>query len=543
MDRKKTVPKAAPHPQNHSAREKENRQVPAGSGTVDLAFFQHFLNTLDVGVARVTPQGKIEYANPRFADALGLPPTRLEGSSLQHIVTAGSWEPLKTALREATKRQVEGEIRVETQKGKPRVIQLTMSPVPDRGSRAISVMATEATELRDKTNELQQKEASLQTLSARILQLQDEERRRIARDLHDITGQELAAIALSLGQVARAEEKYPERKQLVADAIGMVKKVEEEIRTLSYVLHPPLLDELGLGSALSWYAEGFQKRTGIRVQLDVPQNVHRLPPEKETVLFRVAQEALTNVMRHSGSQKAWIAVKERDSKLCLTVRDEGKGMVMPQPGATERKTKLGVGILGMRERLRQLGGELEMESGPLGTKVLAYVPILRNQEAELEPLAGAEIGEPHAENAPAEAATKHCILIADDHEVTRQGIKTLLAEQPDLEVCGEAADGLEAIDKTRDLNPDLLILDLSMPGAGGLTVARRVRQIALGTKILVFTTHSYPGLENMVKAAGCQGYVQKANASQELVAAARAVLAGQEFYSPTKEAQPTVGSL
>jgi PAS domain S-box-containing protein len=543
MDRKKAAGKASSRKQNHAPPETKHKQSERATAEPWPGFFRQLMNTLEVGVAGVTPAGTIQYANRWFADVLGLSPVELEGASLQSIVTAGSWKALETALREATERQVEGEVRVESEAGKPRVIQFTMSPVLDCG-RAISVMATEVTELRDKTNALQQKEASLQTLSARILQLQDEERRRIARDLHDITGQELAAIALSLGQLARAqEEDHPERKQLVADAVGMVKKVEEEIRTLSYVLHPPLLDELGLSSALSWYTEGFQKRTGIEVRLKIPQGLRRLPSDEETALFRVVQEALTNVMRHSGAKKVWIEVTEGPSALHIAVRDEGKGIAPSKPGSPERKARLGVGILGMRERLRQLGGGLEIQSGPWGTEVLAYVPIVRSARIETEALPGAEPGGPSAAHVPGETSAKHCILIADDHEVTRQGIKTLLAEQPDLEVCGEAADGLEAIDKTRDLNPDLLILDLSMPGAGGLTVARRVRQIDPDTKILVFTTHSYPGLENMVKAAGCQGYVQKANASQELVAAARAILAGQEFYSPAKEAQSAVGSL
>src|SRR5579884_824974 len=464
MDRRKAASKGSSRKQKLAHPESARKPSEKATGEPWSDFFRRFMNTLEVGVAGVTPTGKIHYANRRFAEVLGVGPVPPEGASLQSIVTAGSRQALDTALREAAEKHVEAEVQVESEAGKPRVIQLTMSPVLSH-SRAISVMATEATDLRDNANALKQKEASLQTLSARILQLQDEERRRIARDLHDITGQELAAIALSLGQLARMQDKdHPERKQLVADAVGMVKKV-------------------------------------------------------------------------------WIEVAERASALSITVRDAGKGMPLPKPGSPQRKARLGVGILGMRERLRQLGGGLEIQSGPWGTKVLAYAPIVRGERAEPQALLGAKTAAPPAEHAAGETSARHCILIADDHEVTRQGIKTLLSEQPDLEVCGEAADGLEAIDKTRDLNPDLLILDLSMPGAGGLTVARRVRQIDPDTKILVFTTHSYPGLENMVKAAGSQGYVQKANASQELVAAARAILAGQEFYSPVKEAQSAVGSV
>ena len=558
MSRKKNAAEGAPgqNPSPPGERGQENHKLNrvlrnssearAGLLGPDSPFFQKFLNTLDVGVASVTAEGRIEYANPRFGEAMGIDQSaQLEGSWLKHIVTAGSWEALETALREATKKPIEGEMKVETENGRPRVIRLTMSPVANHGGPSISVVATEVTELLAKNEALQEKEASLQSLSARILQLQDEERRRIARDLHDITGQELAAISLSLGQVSRSEEEHPERKQMVADAIGMVRKVEDEIRTLSYLLHPPLLDELGLGSALNWYVEGFQKRSGIEVKVEVPGKVPRLTAEKETALFRVVQEALTNILRHSGSQRAWITVTEKNNGLLISVRDEGKGMAVPTKAAAGR-TKLGVGILGMRERLRQLGGGMEIESGNWGTTVMAFVPMRKGEREEAQGPAEA-MKAPRGVRREAEAlheGTPKRILIADDHEVTREGIKTLLKEEPDMEICGEAQDGLEAIDKTRQLRPDLLVLDLSMPGAGGLTVARRVRQIEPDTKILVFTTHSYPGLEKMVKGAGCQGYVQKANASQELVKAARTVLNGAEFYSsPGTERQAAVGSI
>ena len=560
MSRKKNAVTGGPGEDRYPTKGKPAAQDPEQDGRMavrasrngatagpDSPFFRQFLNTLDVGVASVTWEGKIEYANARFAEAMGVDSSvRLDGLSLKQIVTAGSWEALETALREAEKEPIEGEMRLETENNRRRVIRLIMSPVAERSRRSISVVATEVTELLEKNEALQEKEASLQSLSARILQLQDEERRRIARDLHDITGQELAAISLSLGQVSRSEEDHPERKQMVTDAIGMVKKVEEEIRTLSYVLHPPLLDELGLGSALNWYVEGFQKRSGIEVKVDVPAKVARLSGDKETALFRVVQEALTNVLRHSGSARAWILVSEKDNGLLITVRDEGRGMAIPKPGAPEKHPKLGVGILGMRERLRQLGGGMEIESGKWGTKVMAYVPVHQGEKAEAEGVVNSAREPAQTRRVPtrADVGPRRRILIADDHEVTREGIKTLLKEQPDMEICGEAQDGLEAIDKTRQLRPDLLVLDLSMPGAGGLTVARRVRQMEPETKILVFTTHSYPGLEKMVRGAGCQGYVQKANASQELVKAARTVLNGAEFYSsPGSERQAAVGSI
>src|SRR5215208_2830373 len=206
----------------------------------------------------------------------------------------------------------------------------------------------------------------LTKLSARLMQLQDEERRSIARELHDTTAQNLLAVSLSL---ARMRERVrngvaPSDRQL-GEIQDLTEQSLQEVRTLSYLLHPPLLDVVGLGAALRWLAEGFSERSGIRVDTIVGAGVEALSQDAATALFRVAQECLANVHRHSGSSWARIAIQRIDGSVRLDVSDGGSGS-QPRPAAnklTEQGPDVGVGVSGMRIRLEQLRGNLQIDSG------------------------------------------------------------------------------------------------------------------------------------------------------------------------------------
>jgi len=226
-----------------------------------------------------------------------------------------------------------------------------------------------------------QTEKSLRDLSGRLLCLQDEERRRLARELHDATGQSLAALMISLTQIKQSGTvRDPRLHNLLLESLELAGQSAREIRTLSYLLHPPLLDELGLTSALYYYAEGFAKRSGIHVSLDVPAKLGRLPRELETTVFRIVQESLTNIHRHSRSATAGIRIVRNATDLTLEVSDEGNGM---SPAVLERSNGggggLGVGIAGMCERARQLGGQLAIDASGHGVKVRAILPLSGGQ--------------------------------------------------------------------------------------------------------------------------------------------------------------------
>ena len=220
-------------------------------------------------------------------------------------------------------------------------------------------------------------EESLRNLSARLLQLQDEERRRIARELHDSTGQSLAALVLHLSAVsARISAIDPSYAELLQDAISLAQKSSDETRTLSYLLYPPTLDHSGLHSALEWYIDGFTQRSNVKVDLDLSLGPGRLPDILERTLFRVVQESLTNIFRHSGSESATVRIVLDSEMVELQVSDKGKGIPANALAALNRTAgQLGVGIRGMRERVHQLGGWLQVKSGPDGTTILAGLPV------------------------------------------------------------------------------------------------------------------------------------------------------------------------
>jgi signal transduction histidine kinase len=224
-------------------------------------------------------------------------------------------------------------------------------------------------------------EATLARLSGRMRRMQDEERRKLAHELHDNTAQSLAALSLNLGVVETAADQLsPPIQGALRDAIALASQSAREIRTFAYLLHPPELEELGLASALTAYAEGFRQRSGIRVELDIPRKISPLPRELELGLFRIVQESLSNIQRHSRSKTARIRVMQRRKELLVEVKDRGRGFAP----ATARSNSVtsGVGISGMKERARQLGGSLEVVFRKTGTTVKVILPLPRGKAEE-----------------------------------------------------------------------------------------------------------------------------------------------------------------
>lgn len=212
----------------------------------------------------------------------------------------------------------------------------------------------------------------LRRLSVRLMTMQDQERRRIARDLHDGLGQELAVAKMVLDRML-LQKNTEESKETWTQASNILDRAIQQVRTMSHLLHPPLLDEVGLQSALSWYVEGLTKRSGIETALEVdPRDFPRLATEVETAVFRIVQEALTNVFRHSEANKVWITLGQKDGTIRVSVRDDGKGIgkkiVELQPDS------VGVGIGGMKQRAKEFGGELRLANSHPGTVVELIIP-------------------------------------------------------------------------------------------------------------------------------------------------------------------------
>ncbi len=248
--------------------------------------------------------------------------------------------------------------------------------------RAETLAETLDAEVRARTRELEEGNAEIlrraeqvRELSWKLLHAQDEERRHVARELHDSAGQTLAVLGMNLGALAEnADKRRPELRQSLTQANELVQQLTKEIRTMSYLLHPPLLDDNGLPAALSWYIGGLGDRSGLDISFEISEGFGRLSREMELVIFRLVQECLTNIHRHSGSKTAAIQVIREPERVLVEVRDQGKGI--PAEKLAEIQTRgSGVGIRGMRERLRQFHGEMIIESTSLGTVVLVTIPI------------------------------------------------------------------------------------------------------------------------------------------------------------------------
>jgi PAS domain S-box-containing protein len=312
-------------------------------------------------------------------------------------------ETIKQDLLSAAKGgATERDIRYQTSVGETRFANCSMTPVMD-GAGEVSLVvllgfditdrkraeeaqrrAHEELEIRvaERTAELRQANRSLRELNARLLRLQDEERRRIARELHDSVGQLLAAMSMNISIVSSERGKLGARAaEAVRENGSLVEQMLAEIRTLSYLLHPPLLDEMGLESALNWYVAGFSERSHIQAELKFSEEFGRLSPEMETAIFRIVQECLTNVHRHSGSARATIAVTRKAGEILVEVNDEGSGIPEEKLLQMETGTTTGVGFRGMRERVGELGGNLEVRSGNPGTQIAVRLPVKREGDS------------------------------------------------------------------------------------------------------------------------------------------------------------------
>ncbi len=227
----------------------------------------------------------------------------------------------------------------------------------------------------ERTSELSQANDNLRELSSQLQQLRDEERRQIARELHDSVGQLLAALSMNMATVQSQAHKLDSAgARAISENAALLKQVSKEIRTISHLLHPPLLDAAGLTSALRWYVDGFAERSKINVNLEIPADFRRLSEAMELTIFRLVQECLTNIHRHSGSDSAKILLRQEGDVLFIEIQDTGKGISLEKQLELS-SGRTGVGVRGMRERLRQFGGDLDIQSDGSGTLIKAKLPV------------------------------------------------------------------------------------------------------------------------------------------------------------------------
>ena len=310
---------------------------------------------------------KITDANPFMSELLGYPHDELLGKELWEIGLLKDEAASQAAFQELQENEFirYEDLPLQTKSGVRRDVEFVSNVYIENGRNVIQCNIRDITERKQAVDEVRQ-------LSGRLLRARDEERRRIGRELHDSTAQELVAVAVNLDLVQqRSTGRDVTTDNLLADSQAILEQSQRELRTLAYELHPPTLDEVGLAGAVQEYAAGFTQRSGIKVRLDTIPALGRLPGETERALFRLVQESLGNVHRHSGSSTATIRIARDAAAVILEVTDQGCGLHLRGNGTV---AKAGVGLAGMRERVRQLGGRFEIESSGRGTTVRATVP-------------------------------------------------------------------------------------------------------------------------------------------------------------------------
>ena len=364
------------------------------------------VDSSDDAIVSKTLEGIISSWNAGAERLFGYTASEAVGQHISLIIPIDRRDE-ETVIIERIKRgeRIEHFDTVRVRKGNtPLNISLTISPVRDASGKIIgaSKIGRDITqrkrierELRDseersrtladaldtqvqfRTRELEMKNSQLRELSGLLLESQDAERRHIARELHDSAGQTLTALDLQIARISEDAKNDPVLAEDVRNAEELVQHLARELRTTSYLLHPPLLDETGISSALNWYVQGLEERSSLQIDLQVPDNFGRLPSEMELVIFRLVQECLTNIHRHSGSKIALIRVEREENSIHVKVEDQGRGM-SPERLAAIQSQGTGVGIRGMHERVRHLRGDLVIESNGSGTKVCATLPLTRS---------------------------------------------------------------------------------------------------------------------------------------------------------------------
>ena len=343
-------------------REPEGHRVYTLEGS-DLPY-STLVERMQQGAAMLDAKCCIVYANLSLSELLGVSRDSLIGIPLTNFLPPEERSVCEKLLREAQSGSAEGEMHLRRADGSSMAVHFSMSLL-SRDKSATGVLVSDLTARKEQVE-----------LASRFQRMQDDERKRIARELHDSVGQLLAAIGMNIAVLQSQVHKLDDAGQrAVSENAMLVQEVSKEIRTISHLLHPPLLDVAGLASALHWYVDGFSERSKIKVDLKVPADFGRLPDDIEIAIFRIVQECLTNIHRHSGSNTATIALHQENDRLTVEVRDNGKGIPREKQRELLESGRTGIGFGGMRERLRQLDGSLEIKSEGDGTTVIAKLKV------------------------------------------------------------------------------------------------------------------------------------------------------------------------
>jgi len=378
----------------------------------------------------------------------------------------------------------------------------------------------ESSPLRHAREQLRDSHAKLQALAHQLCEAERGERRRIANYLHDSVQQTLAAAQMSLAQL---REQYPPAAEHADHVRQLVRDSITQCRSLTSQISPPLLYEAGLCAALKWLATWFKDNQRLHVELDLPAAEPRLEEATRAFLFETGRELLFNAAKHAATDRAALAVRLNAGQVELSIRDDGRGFdTSAGEGAPSNGDQFG--LFSIRQRIGVMGGQFHVDSAPgRGCRVWLTLPASSATVDEPRPVA---VGGPPVSAAAAKISSNgngHIrVLLVDDHRILREGIALLLGSSPKVEVIGQASDGLEAVEMARRLRPDVVVMDISMPGMDGIEATRRALREQPHIRVIGLSMHEQPHMSQSMLLAGAQLYLRKDGPAEELLAAVTA---------------------
>jgi PAS domain S-box-containing protein len=474
----------------------------------------------------IVQNGKLQFVNSQFQHHADVGEGELLGTDASRFVLTedrGSVKQMAEAMLKG-ERPNPYEYRFVGPGGRIKWVMEQVALIQHNGRPATLRTFMDITERKRSEETLVRSESQLRLLSQRILEVQEEERARISRELHDQLGQELVALKIEAVVLMEELAKSPRLHERARGVLDLIDRLDTTAHRIAVSIRPEILDKLGLVKAIQWYAEDFERRSGISCPVEALNEELVLPKAVSTCAYRILQEALVNVWKHSRASQAKVKVTSGHGVVNISVTDNGVGMDL---GRLSEGSSLG--LLGMRERASLVGGKVTIRRNRGGgLRVAAHLPLGVAQTGM-----GANVELTSAQALASKPWTKSAIrvLLVDDHSLVRAGLRRVLEQAPDIRIIAEACDGREAVDKYQEVSPDVVVMDISMPELDGMEASKRILSLYPQARILMLTRFHEEQYAIRTLKAGCLGYLTKGSSTQQLHHAVRAVARGKRFLS------------
>ncbi len=374
-------------------------------------------------------------------------------------------------------------------------------------------------QVRERTQLAEQRAVRLQELTSALAQAEQRERQRLAQMLHDHLQQILIAVKMNLSRFLRGGSQ-PDM-DAVQQAEELVEEAIDASRNFTMELSPPVLKDAGFFPALEWLSRWMKEKNGLAVEIHCDEALPPIPEELRIFLFQAVRELLLNVVKHAETDHAVVRVEKTDESILIEVCDEGKGFDAARALGGSRD---GFGLFNLRERIEMLGGHLEIDSvAGQGTQVSLQAPVTFEDVVRTEALEGPSAAPPKKPEHLRKRSRRTKVLIVDDHKVVREGLINLLKHQETIKVVGEAGDGEEAVTKARELQPDVIIMDISMPRMSGIEATQRIKKENSSVEIIGLSLHDSADMEEIMRRAGASAYFSKSGPMEDLLETLKAL--------------------